>query len=465
MRIKYKQIATYIRNKIINGDWFYGMKIPSHRQLAKQFDVNRVTIIKSIEVLEAEGFIYTKQGSGTYVNDYLNEDFIAQKWSEMMDWSWTTRSQYTVQLINKLETDSTYIHLSKGELGKDLIPHIALKNAMTNVSNYIGDLSFGYNNGYGYIKLRALIAERLHQKGITITENNVLITSGALHAIQLLTTGFLSRHTRIFSNTPSYIDSTHIFGLLNNKHIHVPYQDFHNFQNIADRIPSHQDKALYIEPTFNNPTGQSLSQATKESILKYSQLHHMPIIEDDIYQDIWFDQSPGKSMKAMDQHGNVIHVSSFSKSIAPALRIGWIIASEKVIEQLADIRMQSDYGSSILSQMVVYEMLQSGDYDHHIQKLRVVLKTKRDKILQLLAQHYTDIATWQIPHGGFFIWLTFTKDVDIKRLFSNLIDKEKILINPGFIYGSTENTIRLSFAYETIENLTLGLEKMRQYLK
>ncbi|MDO5375807.1 MAG: PLP-dependent aminotransferase family protein [Staphylococcus rostri] len=464
MRIKYKQIATYIRNKIINGDWFYGMKIPSHRQLAKQFGVNRVTIIKSIEVLEAEGFIYTKQGSGTYVNDYLNEDFIAQKWSEMMDWSWTTRSHYTVQLINKLETDSTYIHLSKGELDKDLIPHIALKNAMTNVSNYIGDLSFGYNNGYGYTKLRALIAKRLRQKGISITENHILITSGALHAIQLLTTGFLSRHTLIFSNTPSYIDSTHIFDTLNNKHIHIPYQDFHNFQNIADRMPSHQDKALYIEPTFNNPTGQSLSQATKESILKYSQLHHMPIIEDDIYQDIWFDQHPGPSMKAMDQHGNVIHVSSFSKSIAPALRIGWIIASEKVIEQLADIRMQSDYGSSILSQMVVYEMLQSGDYHHHIQKLRVVLKTKRDAMLQLLEQHYTDIATWQVPQGGFFIWLTFTKNVDIKRLFSNLIDKEKILINPGFIYGSTENTIRLSYAYESIENFTLALEKMRQYL-
>lgn len=462
--IKYKDIATYIRNKIIKGDWFYGMKIPSQRQLADQFRVNRVTVIKSIELLEAEGFIYTKQGSGTYVNDYLHEDFISQKWSEMMDWSWNTRSQYTVQLINKLETDPTYIHLSKGELGKDLIPHIALKNAMTNVSNYIGDLSFGYNNGYGYIKLRALITERLRTQGIHITHDNVLITSGALHAIQLLTTGFLSRHTLIFSNTPSYIDSTHVFDALNNKQIQIPYHELHNFQNIADHVPSHQDKALYIEPTFNNPTGQSLSQHTKEAILKYSQLHHIPIIEDDIYQDIWFDQQPGKPMKAMDQQGNVIHVSSFSKSIAPALRIGWIVASEKVIEQLADIRMQSDYGSSILSQMVIYEILKSGAYDQHVEKLRVVLKSKRDAMLRLLETYYADIATWEIPQGGFFVWLTFTKNVDIKRLFANLIDKEKILINPGFIYGSQDNTIRLSYAYETMDHISLALQKMRQYV-
>ncbi|MGK8526616.1 GntR family transcriptional regulator [Staphylococcus epidermidis] len=114
------------------------MRIPSHRKLANQFNVNRVTIIKSIELLASEGFIYTKKGSGTYVNDYLNEAYILNKWSEMMDWSFRMRNQYTVQLINKIETDSTYIHISKGELGKDLIPHLELKNAMTDVSNYIG---------------------------------------------------------------------------------------------------------------------------------------------------------------------------------------------------------------------------------------------------------------------------------------------------------------------------------------
>lgn len=103
------------------------MKIPSHRQLAIQYNVNRVTIIKSIELLEAEGFIYTKVGSGTYVNDYLNEAHITNKWSEMMLWSSQQRSQYTVQLINKIETDDSYIHISKGELGISLMPHIQLK--------------------------------------------------------------------------------------------------------------------------------------------------------------------------------------------------------------------------------------------------------------------------------------------------------------------------------------------------
>lgn len=450
---------------MIYGDWFYGMRIPSHRKLANQFNVNRVTIIKSIELLESEGFIYTKKGSGTYVNDYLNEDYILNKWSEMMDWSFRMRNQYTVQLINKIETDSTYIHISKGELGKDLIPHLELKNAMTDVSNYIGELSFGYNNGYGYSKLRELIAERLSKEGISITKENVLITSGALHAIQLLVTGFLSQNTVIFSNTPSYIDSTHVFDYLNMKKVKISYNELSDFQNIIKKQSSNKEKALYIEPSFNNPTGQSISEKIRVDMVNYSRVHNMPIIEDDIYRDIWFDEQPVRPLKSLDENNNVIHISSFSKSIAPAIRIGWAIASEKVIEQLADIRMQIDYGSSILSQMVVYELLKSGDYDRHVAKLRNVLKEKRDYMLKILDDGFSEIAQWEIPEGGFFIWLNFNENINVKKLFSELIDKEKILINPGFIYGSEENTIRLSYAFESRENIKYALDKVLQYTR
>ncbi|MHD0396310.1 aminotransferase-like domain-containing protein [Staphylococcus simulans] len=461
--IKYKKIASYIRNKIIVGDWYYGMRLPSQRYLANQFKVNRVTIIKCMEVLEAEGFVYTKQGSGTYVNNYLDEDYISNKWTEMMDWSSRVRSEYTVQLINKLETDPTYIHISKGELGEDLIPHLELKRALSHVSNYIGDLSFGYNNGYGYIKLRALIAERLNAEGMTITKDNVLITSGALHAIQLVVTGFLSQNTMIFSNTPSYIDSTHVFDYAHMKQVKINYNDLNHFKEIINQYPGYKDKALYVEPTLNNPTSQSMPLNVKEDIINYCKLRHIPIIEDDIYKDIWFE-APTPSLKSSDTTGNVIHISSYSKSIAPAIRIGWVVASEKVIEQLADIRMQIDYGSSILSQMVVYEMLKSGNYERHIIRLRKILKEKRDYMLSLLKENFTDIAKWDIPKGSFFIWVTFEVEIDIKWLFSELIKNEKILINPGFIYGSKSNTVRFSYAFENRHNINKALRKTREYV-
>lgn len=228
-------------------------------------------------------------------------------------------------------------------------------------------------------------------------------------------------------------------------------------------MTSNKEKALYIEPSFNNPTGQSISEQIREDMVDYSRTHNIPIIEDDIYRDIWFDEQPIRPLKSLDANNNVVHISSFSKSIAPAIRIGWAIASEKVIEQLTDIRMQIDYGSSILSQMVVYELLKSGDYDRHVAKFRNVLKEKRDYMLKILDDGFSEIAHWEIPEGGFFIWLNFNENINVKKLFSELIDKEKILINPGFIYGSEENTIRLSYAFESRENIKYALEKILQY--
>lgn len=457
-------IAKYIRDKILHGDWFIGMKIPSHRKLAEQFNVNRVTIIKSIELLESESFIFTKEGSGTYVNDYLNNHSTFNNWAQSMEWSAKSRSEYTVQLINKLETDSNFIHISKGELGKNLIPEIKLQQAMISVSKYIGDLSFGYNNGYGYLNLRKLIAKRLQEDGIDISFDNILITSGALHAIQLLTTGFLSQNATIFFNTPSYIESTHVFDSFNMKKVRIPYNNLYDFKNIIENYSFTTEGALYIEPTFNNPTGAYLPIETQKDIIKYCQIHNIPVIEDDIYRDLYFTTSPIPSMKSLDKNGNIIHISSFSKSVAPALRIGWIVASEKVIEQLADIRMQSDYGSSILSQMVIYELLKNGDFDDHVNHLRSKLKEKRDYMIEILAEHFSQTANWTVPKGGFFIWVTFNENINIKQVFFDLINKENILINPGYIYGSKYNTVRLSFAYETVENIHYALIKLKQYV-
>lgn len=394
------------------------MKIPPQRQLAIQYNVNRVTIIKSIELLEAEGFIYTKVGSGTYVNDYLNEAHITNKWSEMMLWSSQQRSQYTVQLINKIETDDSYIHISKGELGISLMPHIQLKKAMSNTASHIEDLSIG----------------------------------------------FLGQDAIIISNTPSYIHSTNVFEQLNFRHIDVPYNQINEINTIIDRFINFKNKAIYIEPRFNNPTGRSLTNEQKKNIITYSERHNIPIIEDDIFRDIFFSD-PTPAIKTYDKLGKVIHISSFSKTIAPAIRIGWIVASEKIIEQLADVRMQIDYGSSILSQMVVYEMLKNKSYDKHLVKLRYVLKDKRDFMLNILNNLFKDIAHWEVPSGGYFVWLVFKIDIDIKYLFYELLSKEKILINPGYIYGSKEKSIRLSFAFESNENIKHALYKIYTYVK
>ncbi|MDE1376706.1 PLP-dependent aminotransferase family protein, partial [Bacillus licheniformis] len=157
---------------------------------------------------------------------------------------------------------------------------------------------------------------------------------------------------------------------------------------IPERIkmtPNMRTKAiLYTNPCFQNPTGVLMSKKRREGILAFSEQHLRPIIEDDIYRELWIDAPPPAPMKAMDKNGRVLYIGSFSKTLSPGLRIGWIVGPEPVIERLSDIKMQTDYGSSSLSQRVAAEWLTSGLYQKHLENVREQLKIRRSFVLHVL---------------------------------------------------------------------------------
>jgi Transcriptional regulators containing a DNA-binding HTH domain and an aminotransferase domain (MocR family) and their eukaryotic orthologs len=143
----------------------------------------------------------------------------------------------------------------------------------------------------------------------------------------------------------------------------------------------------------------------------------------------------------------VIYLGTVSKTLAPGLRIGWVVAPKPIVQRLSDVKMQIDYGASSLSQWTLTEFLNSGMYDKYLEKLKNELKNRRDKALKSLEKYFSELASWDRPTGGFYIWLTFNKNIKIERLFEAAI-KEKILLNPGDIYDFKENhSLRLSFAY------------------
>lgn len=167
-------------------------------------------------------------------------------------------------------------------------------------------------------------------------------------------------------------------------------------------------------------------------------------------------------MKANDDQGLVLYIGSMSKTLGPGLRIGWIVGPEPVIDRLADIKMQTDYGSSSLSQYVVAECLSSGFYDVYIREIRMELKLRRDCTLELLNKHFKEIATWNLPAGGFYIWLTLKKQVSMQKLFQSAL-REGILLNLGNIYDSIDHShIRLSDSYSTFYQLEKGLKNCQR---
>ncbi|MCM3644904.1 PLP-dependent aminotransferase family protein [Priestia aryabhattai] len=444
----YQQIFIYMKNKIISGEWPDGFRIPSQRKLADEFEVNRSTIVTVLEELKSYGFIEARKGSGTLVNYNEDSDFSLRtiNWNSLIQSSIYESNNRVVQDINDLELKDQFIQLGKGELSPSLFPKSTMSQVLSSISNQINYL--GYEEAKGFRPLRKAIAQHLREYGIKVSENSVLITSGSLQGLQLISLGLLKTGSTVFLGEPSYLFSLKMFQSAGISLYGID-MDEHGL-NVSD-IPFSKKyenrSALYCIPSFHNPTGITMHSSRRNEVLKVSAQYNLFVIEDDVYRDLWIDTPPPQPLKAMEETNNVLYVGSLSKSLSPGLRIGWIVANEQVIDRLADIKSQTDYGTSSISQLIAYEWLKGNLYKDHLKAVRRELKFKREVMISSLHQHLNSLATWNIPHGGLFIWIKIEVNISIQRLYLDMLS-EGILINPGYIYGKRyQDYIRLSFSY------------------
>lgn len=462
---RYFQIARWIREKIDHGEWVIGSKIPTQREIAKQFGVNRSTVVTAIEIVKSEGLLEGKTGSGIYVvnNQWsLLSAISPPDWNDYTKWSLQPASEHTVQMINELENRKDLIQLSKGELGPEMFPHTEITEAMGKVTLQLRE--FGYGDGLGDLGLRTEISRHLQTIGLNIAPESILIVSGALQALKLITTGILKRGSTVFLESPSYLRSINLFPQeMSIREIPMEADGLSIKALFQQKFPKNSS-VLFLNPTFQNPTSTSMEVDQRKQLLEKCQFYQLPIIEDDIFRDLWIDAPPPAPLKALDKNGQVLYIGSFSKTIAAGLRIGWLAGPEAVIKRLSDVRMQTDYGSSYLSQVLVKELLASGLYEKHLQKVRSRLKEKRDELLRLLSLHLSDVATWSKPSGGFFIWVNFKKKINMPTLFKQCL-AENVVINPGYIYNDRQPTLRLSYAYASFEDMEAGVLAIKNSLK
>lgn len=465
---KYQQIMEYMKVKITNGEWPIGSKIPSQRKLAQIFDVNRSTVITALEELTADGLIQGKMGMGTIV---VNNTWTLlatdppPNWNEYVKAGLHKPSKEMVQEINTVESNKQFIHLSKGELASNIFPLETMQLVMQEVCKNL--TAFGYEEPKGFLPLREAISNYVSSFGIHVSPSSILIVSGALQALQLITVGLLHKGSPVLLEQPSYLYSLHVF---QSAGMHLSGVSL-DCQGVIPSELSRLNKytgektVLYSIPSFHNPTGTLMSKTRRKELIKVCEKEQLPVIEDDIYRELWIDEPPPLPLKAMDKHGHVLHIGSLSKTLSPGLRIGWIIGPEPVIERLSDIKMQTDYGSSSLSQRVAEKWLSSGLYQEHVEFVRAQLKIRRTIMIQALDMYCKNIAEWNVPSGGFFIWLKIKPKIPMKKLYSKALSSG-ILLNLGRIYGEeSDQHIRLSYAYASVEDLTKGIYQLSEIVR
>ncbi|MFD2370462.1 PLP-dependent aminotransferase family protein [Brevibacillus sp. GCM10020057] len=453
----YLQIVAYLKGKIASGDWPVHTALPTQRALAAAFGVNRSTVVTALEELKAEGLIEATVGSKTVVSNNtwsLLQHAPPPDWLGYVQQGLHPPNSPTIQDINRCEPDPRYIRLGTGELSPRLLPAKQMEEVLAAMG---GKVPLGYAEPKGLLQLRQAISGYLRTRGVEASPASILVVSGALQALQLISLGILQQGSGILVEQPSYLYSLPLF--LSGMRLVGVAMDEEGIrpEAVARQKQLHNAALLYTIPSYHNPTGTLMSDRRREQLLAACMRERLPILEDDVYGELWFDQPGPLPLKSRDANGQVLYVGSLSKTLSPGLRIGWIVGPEPVIERLADVKMQTDYGASSLSQAVAAEWLASGKYGEHVGRMREALRGRRNHVLRLLDRWFGDLAEWQVPAGGFYIWLRLRRAVSMRALFSRAL-AAGILLNPGYVYDQSDNChLRLSFAYAVEDELEQAL--------
>jgi GntR family transcriptional regulator, regulator for abcA and norABC len=461
----YKQIADYIEQGITLGEFPPNSLLPSERSFAQELGVNRSTIVAAYEELESTGLVTRKKGSGTRVSSDIWG--ISHKripnWGRYIEYGSFLPNLPLVQKIRKETQEKDIINFSSGELSPELFPANQFQSILSQVPF---DAQLGYDHPQGNLLLRETITDHLKEtKHIETDPSSILITSGAQQALHLIVQCLLKPGDAVAIEDPSYCYSLPIFQSAGLKTFLLPIDENGiNPEDIINLHKKHRIRMVFVNPTFQNPTGTVLSPSRRRRLLELSSELGLPIIEDDPYSLTSFDGKSIPSLKSIDHNGTILYISSLSKIVASGLRIGWVIGPRRVIERLADAKQQVDFGHSIFPQWVAHNFLRSNDFHLHIQFLQLQLKQRRDKIVSSLHQNLGNKVDFLIPEGGIHLWCKLNDEsINVNRLLEESI-KRGISFLPGSLMGSQNNHIRFTFGREEINHIDKGIERFTKAL-
>jgi DNA-binding transcriptional MocR family regulator len=338
----------------------------------------------------------------------------------------------------------------------------AFRSLMSNRRNY----ALQYGGGQGDLRLREQIQEIMALDGVHGSVEDLMITTGSQHGLELLADLFLDQGDVVLVEAPSYVGAV---GIFRHKEAHIEHV-FTDEDGIspealaeaADRLieQGRKVKLLYLVPNFANPSGVTLTAERRAQVLQVCRDRGILIIEDNPYGLLYFDQKPPGALRAMDSEG-VVYLGSFSKILSPGLRVGYVLAPPAIREKLVLANESAILSPATFAQMMVSEYLSLSDWQGQIDTYRKLYATKRDAALEALAQYLPRVQTTR-PQGGFFLWLTLPEGLNSKEMLPLAVN-ELVAYTPGTAFygdGRGANNIRVCFSHPTAENVKVGIKRL-----
>src|SRR5579871_3067259 len=355
----------------------------------------------------------------------------------------------------------------------DVFPVQRFQEACQKVLSEHGSQALQYGPTEGFQPLREMLARNMARYGIMASADNVLITSGSQQALDLIGKLLINRGDRILVEAPTYLGALQAFNVYGAEYVTIPIdQDGLRTEHLEEALRS-GPKFMYILPNFQNPGGVTLCEPRRHELVLLADRYGIPVIEDDPYGQLRFEGEHLPPLLVLDRDnlrrddgyrlGNVIYLSTFSKTLAPGVRLGWIVAPPDVISKLVQLKQGADLHCSTFDQMVAYEVVHDGYLDEHVKKIRSVYHERRDVMLQALAEYFPPEVTWTHPQGGLFLWVTLPEGMDIQRLFEAALRQNVAFVPGDCFYASGDEGsrhMRLNFSHPAPQQIREGIRRL-----
>jgi DNA-binding transcriptional MocR family regulator len=320
----------------------------------------------------------------------------------------------------------------------------------------------------GTPELREALSSYLGERGVRCTPGEVLVVSGSQQGLDLVSRVFVGPGETVVLEEPTYIGALQSFRRAGARLVGVPVDANGMRVDLLEGILDRQRvKLIYTLPTFQNPTGAVMSLARRRQLLELAYRHRVPIIEDDPYSEMRYGGNDLPLLKAMDEMGHVLYLGTFSKTLFPGLRVGWMAGPAAALRQLAIAKQTADLHTGTYAQLIVAEFLRSGLFTKHLERMRVEYAHRRDVLLAALHRSAPAGLSWNQPEGGYYVWCDLPEDLPSARLMVEAA-RERVSFVPGAVFsvdGSSASHLRLTFTSVTPELLKEGAMRLARTLR
>ncbi|MEO1772286.1 PLP-dependent aminotransferase family protein [Candidatus Enterococcus ferrettii] len=358
------------------------------------------------------------------------------------------------------------ISFAGGLPAPELFPVEKIQAAANQVFQEKGMTALQYGSSKGIPELRKIVVERLKQDGITVDEEQIMISTGSQQVLDLTSKMFINEGDTVIVEQPTYLCALDVFKSYEANLVSVEMdENGMKLDMLEEALKANPNtKMIYTIPNFQNPTGRTLSLERRKKLAQLAVDYDVLVLEDNPYGAVRFEGTPLPAIRSFDETGHVIYTSTFSKILAPGLRLGWVVAPLELINKFTIMKQSVDLHSDNLAQYIVAAFFENNDIDQHISKITALYKERKDLMMAAIKKYFPETVTYSQPEGGMFIWIEVPGITDTQELFDRCIQNNVAFVpgEPFYCDEIVPGTFRLNYSNMPAEQIDIGMKRLAE---